>query len=66
MSVVVPNDETQGRCGVCVSAISGMGYKSARVKLNNKLKTRCCKCHTTVCKEHLKAVCDRCIQNNEQ
>ena len=56
---------TVGRCKVCVHNIVGSPeYKEKRQKLNNKLKLKCEKCSEFVCKNHIKVVCEICVQQD--
>ena len=54
---------TVGRCKACVHNIVGSPeYKEKRQKLNKKLKLICEKCSEFVCKNHIKEVCEICVQ----
>ena len=46
-------EAVEGQCGVCVQAAKTSGnYKKAIHRLNHRLKVKCMKCKTFLCKNH--------------
>ena len=50
----LPTEETtEGRCGACIKEAQGKeNYKALYWKLNHRLKVKCTKCRTFLCKSH--------------
>ena len=61
-----PVQQDQGkRCAMCLEEIIGHeNYKTKKNKLNNKIKTACCKCRYAVCAKHTVVTCQKCHEEN--